>query len=287
VTTDRDLNRVVRSWMDEGVTALPDRVLDSVLAQVPATPQRRPGSWVARRFSTMNTPMKILLAGAAVVATLVIGYNLFGSGTYLGTDPTPTPQPTATVEPTATPVAQLNGQDPLTAGRYQVDPTLPMNVTVEVPDGWTANGAWVIFGPNGNDVPDGMALRFYAAFDVYLNPLSPEEGVISPPVGPSADDLVTAMVDHPEWTTTGTTATTIDGYAGQVVHVTLPDGTSEATPFYFFDGIWAWSPDQIFDIYVVDVGGKRLVIDAFYYPGTSEEDLAAQQAVLDSIQLAP
>jgi len=35
------------------------------------------------------------------------------------------------------------------------------------------------------------------------------------------------------------------------------------------------------------VGGKRLVIDAFHYPGTSAADLAAQTAVIDSIQLAP
>ena len=49
MSTDRDVERIVRSWMDEGVTALPDRVLDAVLDQLPATPQRRAG-WLARRF---------------------------------------------------------------------------------------------------------------------------------------------------------------------------------------------------------------------------------------------
>ena len=35
-----DATRIVRSWLDEGVTQLPDRVLDAVLDEVPATPQR-------------------------------------------------------------------------------------------------------------------------------------------------------------------------------------------------------------------------------------------------------
>ena len=41
MSTDRDVTRIVRSWLEEGVTALPDRVLDAVLDQLPATPQRR------------------------------------------------------------------------------------------------------------------------------------------------------------------------------------------------------------------------------------------------------
>ena len=39
-----------------------------------------------------------------------------------------------------------------------------------------------------------------------------------------------------------------------------------------------------FDQNIIDVGGERLVVEAFHYPGTSEDDLAAQRAVVDSIQ---
>jgi hypothetical protein len=48
MNADHETTRVVRSWLDEGVTRLPDRVLDAVLDQVPATPPRRPG-WSAWR----------------------------------------------------------------------------------------------------------------------------------------------------------------------------------------------------------------------------------------------
>ena len=54
MSTDRDVTRIVRSWLEEGATALPDRVLDAVLDQLPATPQRR-AWWPARRFREMNT----------------------------------------------------------------------------------------------------------------------------------------------------------------------------------------------------------------------------------------
>src|SRR4029077_1352767 len=119
------------------------------------------------------------------------------------------------------------------------------------------------------------------AANLYTNPLAPNDGVLSPPVGPSVDDLVNAMVNHPSWTVTGHAAVTMDGYAGQVVHVTLPPTTSDGTPFYLSvdpggGQIWGWSAGQLFDIYVVDVGGKRLVVDAFHYPNTSAADLAAQ-----------
>ena len=55
MSTERDVTRIVRSWLEEGATALPDRVLDAVLDQVPATSQRRP-LWPARRFREEAAP---------------------------------------------------------------------------------------------------------------------------------------------------------------------------------------------------------------------------------------
>jgi len=164
-----------------------------------------------------------------------------------------------------------------------------MKVTVAVPNGWSGD-TWLVIGPHGNRAPNGMAVRFYTVANLYRNPLSPDAGPLAPAVGPSVDDLVNAMVNHPDWTTTRPTAVSIDGYAGKVVHVTLPAGTSNATPFYLSvdatgGQVWGWDTAQLFDIYVIDVGGKRLVIDAFHYAGTSAADLAAQQAIIDAVQL--
>jgi len=289
MSTDRDVTRIVRSWLEEGVTALPDRVLDTVLDQLPATPQRRSG-WLAWRFSIMDSNIvRFGLAAAAVVLVAIVGIYLVG-GPNVGGPPDSAPSPSVelTPLPTSTPMPRLSGQESLAAGRYRVDPILPVVVTVEVPDGWGAGGAWVVFGPKGFEAPDGMAIRFYTVRRLFANPLSPDVGLL--PVGPGVEDLVNAMVDHPDWNTTGPEAITMDGYSGQVVHLTLPPGTSDATPFYFFGdeigGQYGWVAGQLFDIYVIDVDGERLVIDAHHYPGTSEADLAAQRAVLDSIRLS-
>lgn len=292
MTRDDDFIGQLEDYLDDyqGSTPLPENVRDAVRAQLPSI-QQRPAWWPGWRVPEMNSFAKLSVAAAVVAVAAIVGFNYLAApnigGPGLG-DPTPSP-PTAS----RTPVPALSGQDPLPPGRYQVDPALPMDVTIEVPEGWSAGDAWVVRGPKGNEAPDGMAIRFYALdnLNLYNDPLLPTDGLLAPPVGPSVDELVAAMVDHPDWDVTGTSPITLDGYAGQVVHVTLPEGTSEATPFYLFADvrsggqIYGWAAGQLFDVYVVDVAGERLVIDAFHYPGTSESDVAAQEAVLASIQI--
>ena len=92
--TDRETTRFVRSWLEEGVTALPDRVLDAVLDQVPATPQRR-RFWSAWRPNQMNLYAKLLAGAAAVLLVAVVGYQFLpGRGLDSG-GPTVAPSPTS------------------------------------------------------------------------------------------------------------------------------------------------------------------------------------------------
>ena len=288
MSSDRDLTPTVRSWLHEDAHEDASRVLDLVLDEIETTPQHR-AWWLARRFPIMNSnAFRLGIAAAAVIVIAFVGFRFLpGPGSFGGP---PAPTPTPTVAPSATPLPQLEGQASLAAGRYRVDPLLPVSVSIQVPKGWGAGATWVAIGPKGNAAPDGMAIRFYTASNLYVNPLRTGDGVLSPPVGPSVDDLVNAMVNHPDWTITGHDAISIDGYPGQVVHVTLPPGTSDATPFYLSvdtgGQVWGWAAGQLFDIYVIDVGGNRLVFDAFHYPNTTAGDLAAQRQVIDSIQLA-
>jgi hypothetical protein len=92
MSTDRETTRVVRSWLEEGVTVLPDRVLDTVLDQVPTTPQRRSG-WSAWRSYRMNTYAKLAAAAAAVVLVAVVGYQFLPRNGGIGGQPTVTPSP--------------------------------------------------------------------------------------------------------------------------------------------------------------------------------------------------
>jgi hypothetical protein len=89
MSTDRETTRLVRSWLEEGVTALPDRVLDAVLDQVPATPQRRPW-WPTRRIAQMNRFLPATVAAAAVLVVALIVYNvLLRSNATTGGPPSP------------------------------------------------------------------------------------------------------------------------------------------------------------------------------------------------------
>ena len=65
MSTDCDTTRIVRSWLEVGATALPDRVLDQVLDQLPTTSQRR-AWWPARRFQEMSSAWKFAIAAAAI-----------------------------------------------------------------------------------------------------------------------------------------------------------------------------------------------------------------------------
>lgn len=51
-------------------------------------------------------------------------------------------------------------------------------------------------------------------------------------------------------------------------------------------GGWGARDGQTDSVYVIDVGGKRVVIDAWHFPGTSEADITELEGIIASIQIA-
>jgi hypothetical protein len=285
MSADRDITRIVRSWLRADEHESADRVLETVLSSLDTTPQRRP-LWPSRRFVQMNNVTRVAVAAAAVLVVAVVGYNFLprtGVGGYSPPAPTPTPSPTPTPIP-------LNAQ-PALDGRYLVGGGLTSRVTVAVPAGWSTDADWVVIGPNGNQAPKGMAIRFYTVANVFKNPRAIAEGVFDPPVGPTAANLADAIVGDPAWAATRAADITIGGQPARHVQFAVP-ATAGLGPDGQFDmfgaagnaDTYGFAPGQIFDVYIVDVAGERVVIDAFHFPGTSATDLAAQQAVINSIQ---
>ena len=92
-TSDRDVNRAIRSWLHEDRHEDVSRVAGTVLDQVQTTRQRR-SLWPARRFEFMNTYAKFALAAAAVLVVAVVGYNVLpGRGGVGGSTATASPSP--------------------------------------------------------------------------------------------------------------------------------------------------------------------------------------------------
>jgi hypothetical protein len=286
MSTDRDIERIVRSWMDEGVTALPDRVLDLVLDRIPATPQRR-ASWLARRFPTLSTYARYGLVAAAVVLAAVVGIGLFGRSVG---GPPPSPSTALTPIPSPTP-APLPGGQVLGAGTYRVTVLGTGHATITVPAGWLAFDNFSV--NNNGAIPTLTAVIFWTSDSdfqrVYADPCHWQAGYVDPPVGPSVDDLATALANQPLRGDSVPIEVSVGHYQGKMVELSVPSDQNfadcDAGEFRSWDGRFHQGPGQIDQIYILDVGGQRLVIDTFFMPGTSDADRAERQAIMDSIQI--
>ncbi len=133
MTTDRDLDRIVRAWLADGPEELSDRVIDAAVDQVHLTRQRRTFG-VPWRLPTMTTPARI--ATAAVIGVLVFGGTLLffgrpGQPAVGGAAATPS----ASVAPTTAPSAAAT-TIPIPA-LTQVITSSRHGYSVTVPSDWT------------------------------------------------------------------------------------------------------------------------------------------------------
>jgi hypothetical protein len=305
VSTERELSGRVRSWLREDSHEDANRVLNVVLDQLDTTPQRH-ASRLARRFQFMNSStLRFGIAGIAAVAVIAIAVLGIRSlpGNHGSPAPITTPAPTATPTPIPTPTPvptpiPLSGQASLDGGTYlaSVNGNRSLRLTVDVPAGWQAFEDWALSGPNGADAPAGYGLGFWSVANLFTDPLNAGQGTLQPPVGPTVDDLVEALTNHPGWTTTSPTPVTIDGFSGQYLRLTVPADITfqncgaDSESFLMWEtpdggGRCAQGPGQIHDIYVIDVDGSRLVVAALSFPDSPEAGLREQKAIIDSIHV--
>ena len=293
MTTNKEMERIVRSWLEPGLTTLTDDVLDPVLDQLPATPQRRP-SWPAWRIADMSTFAKFAIAAAAVVVVAVVGFNLLGAAGsgQVGAGPSPSAE-TASSPP---PLAPTSGTI-IDAGRYRW--TSPVaDVSFTLPDGYSGRADGLItkneetptaVGFNGN-LPGTRS----EVNSVYSDACSgaPE------PIGDSVDDLVAALEAQ------GSTDVVVrDISAGSVVgkrvEIREASDVDRSKCRYGADGplqIWAdaaendfyaFGGDSLGVAYVFDVDGSRLVFAAAFGSEGTEADVDEVDAIVQSFEFTP
>jgi hypothetical protein len=282
MSAESDVNRIVRTWLEDGVMVLPDRVLDSVLAQVPSTRQERRG-FAAWRNPSVSNALKLVLAAAAVIAVVVAGLNLVPrSDSAVGGSASPTPSELRSPTP--------SGSAPPAAVRTDMFPSGFEDRTLSVlrPPGWytccgSTGGPGFAMIRDTTAPPDGMSVYFYAPATTYSDPCT--KVPVDPPIGPTVDDLVQALGEVPNISTTEPVATTMGDLPATYLEMTSDD-TLPCAPedFYIWDGNWTQGPGQIVRTWVLEVDGSRLVVSALRYPGATEEMLAEQQRIIDSIQ---
>ena len=278
---DRDATRIVRSWLENGVTQLPDRVLDDVLQEIPAIPQRR-RSWGGATLPQLNRAAQVWLATAAVLLVVATGVAVVSSGRGVGGPiggPTPTPTPT----PMALPQDVIR----LEAGEYVIGDPFPVRVTVEVPEGWTS----CVYGPMEAGVcRDDSGVTLVIVDNVVSDPCDPSQPQLVPPVGPSVDDLVIAISNLEGFEATDPVDVTVDGFQGKQFELSPEAALCQG-------GISTWAtarrtngiaPGEVNLLRILDVAGSRVLVAAAYQPTrTTVDELAEIRRVFDSVHFAP
>ena len=204
MSADRDVTPIVRTWLQDGVTSLPDHVLDRVFDQVPAIRQER-GGLVGRRNPAMQNALKLALAAAAVIAVVVAGLNLVPRPDSAVVGPPSSPAPPKSSMPTLSVPVRTE----MFPGGFE-EPTF----SVLRPPGWymccsgtSGPGYSLIRGTTAP--PLGMSVYFYLPSTTFSDPC--DLVAVDPPVGPTVDDLVQALREVPNISTTEPVASTIGG----------------------------------------------------------------------------
>jgi hypothetical protein len=282
MTSEREMTGVVRAWLEEGPTSLPDGVLDGVLDELARTPQRRAG-WLTPHSAGTTRLMTIAIAAAALVIALLVGLELFGSP-HVGS-PSQTPGPT--VRSTGT---RLPDEGTLRGGRYWIGDPYPATLSFDVPKGWEAC-SFSTYERGVCHAEDGAAVYIGVAFlvvdDVPVDPCTNEQR--QPPLGPSVDDLVAAISSLPRFEASTPIDTTVGGYPAKRFTLTAPQITN--------CDLQTWStpsrtngvgPGEENLLLVVDVDGARVMIAAAYFPRVvSDGERQAIEDLIASIEIQP
>jgi hypothetical protein len=253
----------------------------------------------------MNNTVRLVVAAAAVVVIALLGYQLLIAPNVGEPTPSPSGSPSAepsgaaTPGPTATgPVSFTDhegGGRALEPGQYLIDYASPVEVTITVPPEpfETYPTAWykALFDWGPWHQSNGARLGFGIVENLYVDPCDAALALLNPAVGPTVDDLVTAIGSVPGLDVSSSSAATLGGYSGQLMELT---GGEHPVDCIENPTVWETTGDQPsfllpstgdrVRVWILEVGENRLVIWA-----VEDESFAAQgslQMLIDSIEIA-
>jgi hypothetical protein len=279
--SDRDTARAVRSWLEDGVTALPDRVLDDVLDRLPATRQRR-AWWPRWVLPRLNRATGLGLASAAVLVAAILGVSYLAPGGGVGGlfgEPTPT----STVSPRPLP----GSEGILAAGTYLVDDPFPVRMTFDLPRGWTPCGHGEV--EVGLCAGPASGVAFLIVENVVVDPCDPSRATFDPPVGPSVEDLAAAISNLPRFESTEPTEIVMGRFNGLQLEVTAPVAvTCDLGTWSTAERVNGVGAGEVNLLRIFDIDGVRVMIAGAHHPGqTPQPTIDEIEQIMDSIRVAP
>jgi hypothetical protein len=321
MTARHDPERLIRTYLEDGPTELPDHSYDAVRATIDHTRQRAVfGPW---REPDMSKFMPFAIGAAAVlIVAAVVGINLVPSGGVgaPGVSPTPSaipsavppsapplpgPSPTVALSPSpgSTPsstlgarILPINGE--LEPGTYFI--SRPGVVNAErlwftVPAGWATEDYG--FVAKHRDTPGEVLFVTWVVTHVFSDVCQWEGSLVE--AGTTVDSLVTALSEQEGLEASEPTDTTVGGFPAKRIELTVPahldTSTCSSGNLHYWpgpgpdmdSGMCCNRPGNTDAIYVVDVNGSREVIVARHHPDSSPESIAELQSIIDSITIEP
>jgi hypothetical protein len=293
MSTDRDTTRIVRSWLEEGRTTLPDWVRDDVFDRLPATPQRR-SRGTAWRFLTMPTLAKAALAAAAVIVVAVGALAFLQRPT--GPAATPTPSPTLTAAPSVG-IRMMPRLGLVPPGTYRMGEEA--SIVLTVPSGWTGSAGDMYAKSIGTDLrkhrdqPGELQVWVDASDGIKVYPSVC--GSDPRPVGPTVDDFVTALRAQEGSETSDPVDVTIGGRVVQRFEISFGQGVDFATcadgiarvSFSEAYGYIATSEPTTATVYMVQTDAGRIVFGFGHTDDATDADIAELDAMVESMVIEP
>jgi hypothetical protein len=308
-TTHELDSRLAAFYATESHSKAPDRVLVNALTAIESTPQRHALALAPWRFRPMNVYAKLAGAAVAIIALAVFAGvwlqpntgNAGASGSPPATAtpsavvPSSIPSPNVTPGPTSVAAIPLpHGHPPvaLAAGRYSI-PVPGSNVSVELTIGETG---WMVVGDSSSIFRSKLAVSFGTVTNVYTDACL-DSSLPHPAIGPSVDDLVTALDAQKNTVMEQRSSTFVSGHPSTRFVMRPSDGirnhctvfpvlwrTQFANGSEVVDMNWSTAPGGVEEVFrAVDVDGTRIVITASYRPSDPSQS-ALIQRMIDSIE---
>ena len=194
----------------------------------------------------------------------------------------------------ATPGAEPGGivtrPDALPGGTYVLDDPFPLllSMTVADADGWTVVEERRFYHVGGLRRDDGRTgIRFVMVDTLDTDFCAKRARAIDGRA--TVDDIVAFLAGLPLIDISENTDVVLDGYRGKYLEFTRTAGEIDCG-WGGLDGWPASSPsasDEDDRVWILDVDGVLLVIDAFSSPGASEGVMAELRQIVESIQIEP
>ena len=307
MSAPRDLDGLLTTFLKEGPLELPDPSYDQVRDRMEHRRQRTfIGPW---RTPDMTNFARVGLAAAAVVIVAVVAVNLLPGSPAPGGEPSASPS----VEPSEVAPSTVAWTG-LPAGPFVVTRTDdPVQITVDIASpGWFAGGSELGGTLFELDVPEAVGVALIAStwsagtvFNVYADPCLWRTTVPST-AATTPEEFAAALAAQAQSDATAPVDVTVGGYTGKATTLTVPmsyyidadasreeefadcdeaiygfyASETETAPFRVAQG-----PGEVIELWILDVNGSIVILDATYGPAAPADRVAELRALVESAGL--